>query len=201
MPENRRATIKANFAQNRDIGQAGQANVLVRRGKVDEAIPIYDKLVENRRAGLAADPADRNARDQLALQLRNYGQNMLRSQRYEDAVRLIGQSHDLTGKNLQESDECEIKQNTWIQFVLLAVARDAAGQTQDALILFERARVLRQEMFDNNPDKSNQVDLMLAEGRLGNQAACLKLLDQLQETQGKNPDLRLDIARALAQLS
>ncbi len=27
------------------------------------------------------------------------------------------------------------------------------------------------------------------------------MLDQLQETQGKNPDLRLDIARALAQLS
>ncbi len=47
--ENRRATIKANFAQNRDIGQAGQANVLVRRGKATKPsrfMTSWSKTVE-----------------------------------------------------------------------------------------------------------------------------------------------------------
>jgi hypothetical protein len=81
------------------------------------------------------------------------------------------------------------------------VARDALGQAPDALALFERSRALRQEMFQNSADQSNKVDLMLSEARLGNKDNCLKLIDELAKVEAKNPDLRLDLARAFAQLA
>ncbi|MFO0940971.1 MAG: serine/threonine-protein kinase [Pirellulales bacterium] len=200
--DERKTLIKSYFLQNLDIAKTGQANVLCRLGKVEQAIPVYEQAIESRRAGLAANPSDRNERDQLAMQYRNYGQYMLRSDRIEDAVRLIGNSHDLAEKNYSEdSKNANYKRAYGHSLYYWAVARSEAGQGPDSLALFERSRALRQGMFDVSPDQSNKVNLMLSEARLGNQEAAEKWIGELSKSTSKDPDLRIDLARALAQLS
>ena len=83
----------------------------------------------------------------------------------------------------------------------LGVARDAQGLIPDSIALFERSRVIRTEMTKNSADVANKVDLMLAEARLGNQEAAQLLIDDLGKAEVKDPDLRLDLARAISQLA
>jgi tetratricopeptide (TPR) repeat protein len=201
MPEERKTLVKSYFQQNRDLSLAGQANILCRIGKSEDAIPIYDRVIEGRKENVEQKPTDRNARDQLALQLRNYGQNMMRLGRAEDAVRLIGQAHDWTEKNFSEDPtNAAFKRSHGHSLYYLGVARDAVGQTSDSIVLFERSRALRQEMVAASPDQSNKVNLMLSEARLGKREAGEALIAELSASPAKDPDLRLDLARALAQL-
>lgn len=202
IPDERKAMVKSYFSQGADLGRTGQANVLCRQGKVDQAIPIYEQVITSRRAGLEAKPDDRNERDQLSLQLRNYGQNMMRTGRVDDAVRLIGNAHDLTEKNFgEDQNNAAFKRAHGHSLYYLGVARFEAGQLPDSIALFERSRALRQEMFDVSPDQSNKVSLMLSEARLGNQEAAEKWIGELSKVTVKDPDLRLDLARALSQLA
>ncbi len=202
IPDERKAMVKSYFSQGADLGRTGQANVLCRQGKVEQAIPIYEQVIKSRRAGLEAKPDDRNERDQLSLQLRNYGQNMMRTGRVDDAVRLIGNAHDLTEKNFGEDpNNAGFKRAHGHSLYYLGVARFEAGQLPDSIALFERSRALRQEMFDVSPDQSNKVSLMLSEARLGNQEAAEKWIGELSKVTVKDPDLRLDLARALSQLA
>lgn len=202
LPDARKTLIKSYFQQSVDIGKTGQANILNRQGKTELAIPIYDQVLETRRNNYKAQPNDTNTRDQLALQLRNYGQNMLRVGRTDDAVRLIGEAHDLTEQNYNfDSKSATFKRTHSYSLYYWGVARAEAGQASNALALFERARALRQELFDTSPDQVNKVNLMLVEGRLGNREAAEKWIGELSKITAKDPDLRLDLARAQAQLS
>ena len=202
LPDAKKQLIKSYFQQSVDLGRTGQANILNRQGKTELAIPVYEQVVETRRKNYKAQPNDNNARDQLALQLRNYGQNMLRVGRAEDAVRLIGEAHDLTEQNyLYDTKNANFKRSHSYSLYYWGVARAEAGQAANALALFERARALRQEMFDVSPDQVNKVNLMLVEGRLGNAESAEKWIGELSKTTAKDPDLRLDLARTLAQLS
>lgn len=202
LPAERKTLIENYFRQNVDLARAGLANILVRRDQLEQAIETYDQLIANRQTNLNAAPNDRNVRDQLALQLRNYGQQMLLAGRVTDAVRLIGQSHDLTELNYREDPtSASSRQSHGYSLYYWGVAQDAAGQTEQALALLERSRALRQEILSGSPDLSSKVNLMLSESRLGNQNACEILIAELMEVDAKNPDLRIDIARALTQLS
>ena len=127
---------------------------------------------------------------------------MLRSGRTDDAVRLLGQAHDLNEANhLADPENAGFKRALGHALYYLGVARDEAAQPNDALVLVERSRVLRQEMVQASPDSANKVNLMLSLGRLGNKEAALPLVEELGATPTKNPDLRIDLARTLAQLS
>lgn len=202
MPEDRKLLVGNYFKQNMDLGKSGQANLLVRQGKVELAIPIYEQIIAKQEKSYETQPNDANVRDQLALQYRNFGQNMLRSNRAEDAVKYVGKAHDLTEKNYhQDPTNAKFKKSHGYSLYYWGVARDAVGQKPDALALFERSRALRQEMFEASPDQSNKVDLMLSEAQLGNAENCLKLIKELATITAKNPDLRLDLARALVQLA
>jgi tetratricopeptide (TPR) repeat protein len=202
LPDARQAMVKSLFEQNRDLSQSGRANVLCRLGKVDQAIPLFEQSIERRRQGLKTAPDDRNLRDQLGLQLRNYGQYMMRSGKIADAVRLLGESHDLVEKNyLADPKSASSKRSVGHGLYYWGVARDLAGQPNDALALFERSRVLRQEMFDTSPDQANRVNLMLSLARLGNREPCLQQIEELKKSTARDPDLWLDIARAYSQLS
>ena len=55
-------------------------------------------------------------------------------------------------------------------------------------------------MVEASPDQSNKVNLMLCEARLGKREAGEALIAELSASTAKDPDLRLDLARALAQL-
>ena len=201
VPDIRKSSLKQYFEQNRDISQSGLANVLCRLGRVAEAIPLYEKSLETRRTSLEKMPEDLAIRDQLALQLRNFGQYMLRSDRVDDAVRLLGQSHDLAEKNLKaDPTNVGYKRSFGHSLYYWGAARDQAGQANEALALFERSRAIRKQMVDATPDQANKVNLMLSFGRLGDAVEAEPLIAELSASTAKNPDLRLDLARAQTQL-
>jgi tetratricopeptide (TPR) repeat protein len=202
LPESKQPLIKSHFEQSVDLGKTGQANILCRKGKGDQAKPIYDQVIEARRENCRANPEDPNARDQLALQLRNYGQYMLRVGKTDDAIRLLGQAHDFTEQNVTyDPKNAGYRRAHGFSLYYWGVANAEGDRNENALALFERSRVLRQEMHDATPDQSNKVNLMLSEARLGNASATSTLIEELNKSQAKDPDLRLDLARALAQLS
>ena len=202
LPKERIALIKNHFEQQEDAARTGRANILASLGEIDTAIPIYNSVIERRRKDLAESPDNLIASDQLASQLRNYGQYMLKSGRTDDAAALLAEANELAEKNYtKDPTSAQLKRNFGYTQYYLGTARDAQGHENEALALFERSRVIRDEMHANSPDKSNKVSLMLTEGRLGNVDAARKLIDELASLETKDPDLRLDIARSFAQLT
>ncbi|MEJ7590076.1 MAG: hypothetical protein WKF77_00855 [Planctomycetaceae bacterium] len=196
------SAVQQHFQRSLEVSRAGRANNLCRLGRTDEAIPIFDGIVQRSREAALKSPEDANARDQLAMQLRNYGQYMLRAERTEDAARLLAESHDLTEKNFSANPtDAGLKHSYSYALYYLAVARDAQGLAPDALALFERSRAVRAELVTASADVSNKVDLILSEARIGNVDAAKALADELSASDKKDPDLRLDIARAMAQLT
>ena len=202
LTEERKVLLKTVFNQNKDLAMAGLANVFVNLGKSDEAIAIYESLIARRRKNTEVAPSDSNATDQLAIQLQNYGKSMLKVDRLADAARLLGEANDLSESLFNvDPKNARYKRTFGHSQFYLGTVRDAQGMSLDAIALFERSRVLRAEMVANSPDQSNKVNLMLSESRLGNVEATQRLVDDLTKSDKKDPDLRLDIARALAQLS
>ena len=203
LPEGREAIIQSHFAQNLDLAQSGRANVLCSLNRVDEAIPLFLAAIQSRRDGFAANPTDRNSQFQLALQLLNYGQYMTKAKRFQDGAAAIAEAHS-NMEACYESDptNANFKRVFAAALYYLAVARDAIeANASDSIAFLERARVLRTELLETSDDQSNKVNLMLPEARLGNSDAALALIDDLAKSEAKDPDLRLDLARALAQLS
>jgi tetratricopeptide (TPR) repeat protein len=198
----RQQKVQSYFTQNLELSRTGRANNLCALGKVDEAVVIYRGVIGRSRAAAAKASTDPNARDQLALQLRNFGQYMLRSGRAEEAAALLTEAVELTEQNFdQDPTRASFKHSLHYSLYYAGVARDARGQTAEAQGLFERSRTLRAELAAVSPDKSNKVNLMLAEARLGNAKPAKTLADELSASAKKDPDLRLDVARAMAQLA
>ena len=198
----RQSQVRMSFSQYVDLARTGKANTLIAVGKSAEAIEIYEDLLKKRRLAVEQKPTEPSEKDLLAVQLQNYGKLMLKVNRLDDAARLLGEANDLSETlfNLDPKNARYKRTFGHSQFYLGTV-RDAQGMTSDAVALFERSRVLRAEMVANSPDQSNKVNLMLAESRLGNIDATQSLVDELAKSNKKDPDLRLDIARSLAQLT
>jgi tetratricopeptide (TPR) repeat protein len=194
--------IQLYFAQNLEISRAGRANNLCALGKVDDAVAIYRGIIERSRAAQAGAPEDANSRAQLAVQLGNYGQYMQRVGRTEDAAALLAESLELVEKNFS-ADPTDARQKRSYGHALyyLGVARDAQGRAADAAALFAHSRAIREEMHAISADSANKVNLMLAQARVGNVDATKALADELSASKNKDPDVRLDVARAMAQLS
>ncbi len=202
LPDDRRALVKSVFAQNLDISRSGQANILCTLDRVDEAIPIYKAAIESRRAAIQADPKDRNSRNALVIQLTNFGQYMLRSGRFDEGAAALAEANVLAEAAYTEDPaNAQAKRTFGVTQYYLGTARDAQGLAPDALVLFERSRVIRSELVANSPDKDNKVDLMLSEARLGNTEAAQALITDLSKNEAQNSELRLDIARSQAQLA
>lgn len=198
----RQNVIRRYFTQSLELGRSGRANCLCALGKVEEAIAIYRAVIERSRADQAKVPNDPNARDQLALQLRNFGQHMMRINRLDEANTALTEAVALTETNYKLDPTAVTRKNPYQYSLYYAgVARDAQGKVEDARALFERARTIRTEMYANSANKANKVNLMLVEARLGNAREAKALADDLSRSKGRDPDLRLDVARAMAQLA
>lgn len=202
LPEGQFGPIKLIFQQNLDISRTGHANILCSMGKVNEAVPVFQAVIQSRKADVAANPLDRNSKEQLALQLRNYGQYMLRCEKIEEGAAALAEASQISELLYgEDSKDARYKRNAGYGYYYLGTARDLQGHFDEALALFERARVIRTELLAVSDDTSNKVDLLLAEARLGNLEPARALIDELSKLDTKNADLRLDLARALAQLS
>ncbi|MBL8723695.1 MAG: hypothetical protein JNK49_06585 [Planctomycetes bacterium] len=197
----RQRQMRRQFRQNLELSRAGRANCLMRRGRTDEAVAIYRSIIERSRAAVAAAPEDGKDRSQLATQLGNFGQYMIRAGRFDDGATLIAEARDLT-EVLHQADPTAAslqKQLAYLAYYL-GVARDGQGRGDEARQLFKASCRLREALVKVSPDKSNKLELMLALARAGQVDAAQALANELSASPDKDSDLRLDVARAMAQL-
>jgi tRNA A-37 threonylcarbamoyl transferase component Bud32/tetratricopeptide (TPR) repeat protein len=193
--------------QNLQIGQSGVARAIAWQGRIDEAIPLFETSVQKNREMVVAlpptaSPAERtDVNVQLAKHLANLGRYCLRFGKFGQAAKAYAEARDRL-KEAYETDinVVSIKRDYGSTLFYTGIALEGAGFANDALVHYERARVLRSELVAASPDNSNKVDLMLTEARLGNVEATKILIDDLSKNSAKNPDLWLDIARSLSQL-
>jgi serine/threonine protein kinase/tetratricopeptide (TPR) repeat protein len=195
-------TIVAHFEQNRDLGKSGRANVIFAQGKSEEALAIWQDVIKSRRAALEANSSDTATKHQLAIQLVNLGQNLLRIDKADDAAAALAEADQLAEVIYSaDSTNAFLKRLYGQTQYYLGTARDAQNLTPDAVARFERSRAIREEMLTVQADRSNRVNLMLAAAQLGLVETVRPLIDELSKSEAKDPELRIDIARALAQLA
>jgi len=202
LPDDRKMLVKNSFEQAEDRALSSLALVLVRRGRTEDALPLYDAVVKRRRDNFEQAPKDLSARIQLTIQLISIGQALILADRFESAGSMLTEGRDLA-ESLHQLDakNAGFKNILGVANYYLGVVRDEQQHSDEALAVFERSRSLRAEIHANSPDTSNKVNLMLAEARVGNVEAAQKLIDELGVPEKKNADLQLDRARALAQLT
>jgi|GEM_PF-819410 len=202
VPATAMPTIVAYFQQSRDLGKSGRANVIFAQGKSDEAIAIWQDVIKTRRAALEANPGDTAAKQQLAIQLVNLGQNLLRIDKADDAAAALAEADQLAEACYKADSTNALMKRLYGQTqYYLGTARDAQNLAPDAAARFERSRAIREEMLAVQADRSNRVNLMLAAAQLGLVDTVRPLIDELSKSEAKDPELRIDIARALAQLA
>ena len=202
LSDDRKNLVKTDFEQAEDRALSGLANVLVRRGRTEEATPLYDAVIKRRRANSELAPKDLTAQIQLTVQLISIGQALILAGQFDSAGSMLTEGRD-RAETLHALDP----KNAGFRNILgganyyLGIARDEQQNSDEALAVFERSRAIRTEIHANSGNTSSKVNLMLAEARLGNVEAAQKLIDELGASEKKNADLHLDRARALAQLT
>lgn len=194
--------VRTFFLTNRDLATSGKANLLVRTGKVDEAVPLYQSMIESRRAARNANREDRNLADQMIRQLANFGQYLLRAERGAEAAVPLSEAV-LIGEELvaQDPEYLPAKRVLGTAQYYLATAHQLQQQNNEALAMFERSRLNRVAILAAGESVASQVDLMLSQAQLGLQADCETLIQKLSALDVQNPDLRIDVARSLCLLA
>jgi len=194
--------VRTFFRTNRDLATSGKANLLVRTGKIDEAVPLYQSMIDSRRQARQTSPEDRNLGDQMIRQLANFGQYLLRAKRGAEASVPLSEAVQI-GEQLvaQDPEFLPAKRLLATAQYYLATAHQMQQQNDEALALFERSRLNRVAILAAGESVASQVDLMLSQAQLGLQADCESLIQKLAALDVKNPDLRIDIARSLCLLA
>jgi tetratricopeptide (TPR) repeat protein len=196
------ALVRSHFRSNIDLAKSGLANLLVRTGRADEAIPLYQALINSRREAMQTTPEDRNLADQMIRQLANFGQYLIRVQRPEQSAVPLAEAVQIGERLLLEDPESiPTRRLLATAQYYLATARKLQKQTDEATALFERSRLHRVTILAAADSVASQVDLMLSQAQLGMLADCRLLIDKLTSTDVKNADLRIDVARSLSLLA
>lgn len=196
------AMVRTFFLTNRDLATSGQANLLVRTGKVDDAVPLYKSMIDSRRTARDANRDDRNLADQMIRQLANFGQYLLRAERGAEATAPLAEAVQI-GEELVAQDPEFVPARRLLATAqyYLATAHHVQQQNNEALALFERSRLNRVAILAAGESVASEVDLMLSQAQLGLQADCQVLIQKLSALDVQNPDLRIDVARSLCLLA
>ncbi|MBL8811344.1 MAG: protein kinase [Planctomycetaceae bacterium] len=202
IPPSMQPLIRRAFLQDQDLARSGLAGLKIRDGKADEGLADIESVIARNRAALAEAPDDRLIIENVAQHLRAYSQALLRLGRFQQAVAPLEEAVTLSEKNVEADPLSAVFRKSLANSQYsLSQTKDLAGDSEAALRLAERARLRREELVKLSPDVSNQTSLMLCSARTGNSEATLKLVDQLLPFAPKYPELSIDIARALSQIS
>lgn len=187
---------------SRDKSAIGLAYVVLRLGETDRSIALYEQVIASRREIFVRRPTMLPIKLELAGQLSLYAQSLIWLNQPEKADPLIRESVTLF-EELYSADpqKADYKRQLSTSIYRMATLRDIQGHAGESLSLFERSRKIREELFAASADEKNSINLMLAEARVGNTEAAVKLIDELGDSQNKDGEIHLERARALAQLS
>ncbi len=200
--ENQKDGKTANQQISHDKAALGLAYLLVRLGKTEESLAMYDKAIAGRREIFTRRPTMLPLKVELAGHLGNYGNACLWIDQPEKAEPLLRESLQLSEEIwAADPEKADYKRALTTAQYRMATLRDAQGHADEALALSERSRQLRSELAQTSPDEKNRINLMLAEARVGNVEAAELLIDELGKSDKQNGELHLERARALAQLT
>lgn len=202
LDENQKDGKTANQQIAHDKAALGLAYILIRLGKTDESLALYEKAIAGRREIFTRRPTMLPLKVELAGHLGNYGNACLWIDQPEKADPLLVESLKLSEEiYAADPEKADYKRALTTALYRLATLRDVQGHTDEALALFERSRLLRSELATASPDEKNKTNLMLSEARVGNVEAAEALINELGESTATNGELHLERARALAQLT
>lgn len=180
----------------------GLAYTQLRLGKTDESISNYEKAIAARREIYDRRTTMLPLKVELSMSLGLYGLSLLWIDRLDAAEPKLTESLTLAEEILAaDPEKADFKRNVAGAAYLLGTLRDAQNRPEEALSLFEKSRIRREELFKISDDEKNKINLMLSEARVGNVDVAKKLSDELGTTEKKGGDLHLERARALAQLT
>jgi tetratricopeptide (TPR) repeat protein len=187
---------------NHDKLALGLAYISIRLGKTDPALALYDKAIAGRREIYERRKTMSVLKSELASHLSNYAQSLLWIGQLEKLSPIIQEAVTLS-EELHSADpqQADYTRRLTAALYTMATLRDLQAHTPEADSLFERCRLLRQQLADKSPDEKNRINLMLAAARCRQTDQARKLIDELGEATTKNAELHLERARALAQLA
>ena len=187
---------------NHDKLALGLAYINIRLGKTDEALALYDKAIAGRREIYERRKTMSLLKSELASHLANYAQSLLWISQLDNAIPIIQEAVSLS-EELHQADpqQADYTRRLTAALYTMASLRDLQSHTAEADSLFERCRLLRQELADKSPDEKNRTNLMLAAARCRQTDQARKLIDELGESTTKNAELHLERSRALTQLA
>lgn len=192
----------ANLEITRDKSALGLAYIVLRLGEPDRAVTLYEKVMASRRDIFKRRPTMLPLKLELAGHSSLYAQSLIWLNQLDKAEPLAVEAMKLFEElHAADPEKADYKRQLTTSIYRLATLRDLQGHAGESLSLFERCRLLRAELFAGSPDEKNSINLMLAEARVGNVEAAVKLIEQLGASEKKNGELHLERARALAQLS
>lgn len=185
-----------------DKGVIGLAYVLMRLGKTDEAIVKYDLAIASRRSELEKHATVFRLKPELAGQLSLYGKSLLWLDRLDAAETILNEATKLCNEAYQaDPEKADLKRALALSLFNMGSLRDLQGRKDEALGYFERSRGLRADLYKASPDDKNGMSLIRSEARVGNVKTAKEMSDKLGTGTVVNPEVHLERACALSQLT
>ena len=180
----------------------GLAYVLLRIGKTDEAIVKYDLAIASRRSELGKHPTVFRLKPELAGQLALYGKSLLWLDRLDAAEPILNEATKLCNEAYQaDPEKADLKRALALSLYNMGSLRDLQDRKDEALGYFERSRGLRADLYKASPDDKNGMSLTRSEARVGNLKTAKEMSDKLGNGTVVNPEVHLERACALSQLT
>jgi len=174
------------------------AYVYLRLGRTEQAIALYDAVIDETRETLAQQTRDERKltwRQELGSYLGNYGQSLTWIGDVGRAATTLEESLALwEAVRAADPGKMDLTRQLATALYRLAVLREVEGRTAEAAALHERCLSLRRELV-TGARPYNLNHLMLSLARSGLVEETLQVVDEAGESSGIDP------ARALAQLS
>lgn len=187
---------------NHDKLALGLAYISIRLGKTEEALALYEKAIASRREIYDRRKTMTVLKSELASHLANYAQALLWIKQLDNLNPVIQEAVSLSEElHLADPQQADYTRRLALTLYTMATLRDLQSHSDEADSLFERCRLLRQELADKSPDEKNRIYLMLTAARCRQTDQARKLADELADSPQQNAELHLERARALAQLA
>ncbi|MEM1067315.1 MAG: protein kinase [Planctomycetota bacterium] len=190
-----------------DKSRLALAYIRLRLGKTAEALELYKSAIESRREIYDRRPTMLIMKSELAGHLKLHGKSLLWLKRVDEARPILQESLELGSEIVKADPESVIQQRALGEtlYLLASVKRfdeqSKEQATEESIAQFERARLVRKDLFDHSDDDKNRIALMLAEAAVNNSEAVASHVSELLKGEGENSELHLEIGRAYGALA
>ncbi len=183
-----------------DKSRLGLAYILMRQEKKAEALVKYEEAIRSRRIDFENNPGEISLKSALANQLALFGRSLLWLNETEKAEPIFREAIKLCDEvHKSDPEKADLKRDAAFAYYFAGVLRSMQGKNDFATGLFERSRLLRQELFNQSPDEKNRMLLMQSEARVGNVERAIQLSEELASKPALDSEVHIERSCAIAQ--